>query len=135
MSDDPTQNNPLEPGAEKAFQLLADEFRESIGNAYAFIEGRKTTQTFAAKTPEDLMKIFVDRVRGANRGLRPNVYNRYQKIQEDVLAAVEQIRKIPPSEFVNPPMEKTVNTPVDVEITVQEVPEVPAPPAGSPATA
>lgn len=135
MSDDPKQNDPQVPEAEKAFQLLADEFRESIGNAYVFIEGRKTAQTFAAQTPEDLMKVFVERVSGAKRGLRSNMYDRYQKIRDDVLAAVEQIRKIPPSAFVNPPMEKNVNTPVDVEITVQEVPEVPAPPAGSPATA
>lgn len=93
-----------------ARQLQADQFREALGNAYAFVESQKVAQTFAAYTPEDAMDAFITLVTGPDTPSRPNVLNRITKIQSDVLAAIAQIQATPDDAFRSPDDTKDVNT-------------------------
>lgn len=90
-------------------QRQADDYREILQNAYSFVEGQRSVQTFAAKTPEDLMAAFVERIEGKDTAARPNVLNRYKKIKTEVLATIEKVKAIPASAFRKPDNSASVN--------------------------
>lgn len=91
-------------------QQQADEYREVLSNAYAFIEGQKSNQSFAALTPEDCMDRFVERIEGKDTEARPNVLNRVTKIKNQVMAAVEKIKLLPADAFRRQSDKTDVNT-------------------------
>lgn len=93
-------------------QNQANEYREVLANAYAFVEGQKMTQSFSALTPEDFYDRFVERISGKDTQSRPNVLNRIAKIKNELKASVEKIKALPPEAFRRPNPEKDVNTPV-----------------------
>lgn len=93
-------------------QQQSQEYREALQNAYAFIEGQKAAQSFAAMTPEDCYAAFVDRVSGRGTQTRPNALERIERVRQNVLAAIAKVRDIPPDDFREPEPENDVNTPV-----------------------
>lgn len=101
-------------------QLKADEYREIVANAYAFVEAQKSVQTFAALTPEDLMDRFIERVSGKDTQARPNVLNRYKKIKQDILSSIEKIKAMPPEAFRKASKKEDVNTPTTYDVEVEE---------------
>lgn len=103
MAKDPAEADPQ--------QEQATEFRERLQNAYSFVEGQKTTQSFAALTPEDCFDQFIERVSGKDTQSRPNVINRITKIKNEVLATIEKVKAMPPEAFRDPKPEEDVNTP------------------------
>ena len=99
-----------EPAEADSAQDQATEFRETLQNAFAFIEGQKITQSFAALTPEDCFDAFIERVSGAATTARPNVIDRIAKVKSDVLASIEKIKAMPPDAFREAQPDKDVNT-------------------------
>lgn len=93
-------------------QQQADEYREILANAYAFVEGAKSVQSFTALTPEDLMDRFIERIEGKDSPARPNVLNRLTKIKNELTSAVEKIKAMPAEAFRRADPAKDVNTPV-----------------------
>lgn len=93
-------------------QQQAQEYRGALQSAYAFIEGQKAAQSFAAMTPEDCYAAFVERVSGKGTQARPNALERIERVRQNVLAAIEKVRVIPPDDFRAPDPENDVNTPV-----------------------
>ena len=93
-------------------QQQADEYREVVASAYAYIEAQKSVQSFAALTPEDLMDRFIERIEGKDTEARPNVLNRIAKIKRELQKTVEKVKALPPSAFRRPSQTKDVNTPV-----------------------
>jgi len=87
------------------------QLREALNNAYGFIEGQKTTQTFSAVTFEELVDQQINRLVGPDTESRPNVFNRITKIKNDLLQAVAQIKQLPAESFVDPSTIQNVNTP------------------------
>ena len=92
---------------------LAFQLRRAVNNAYAFVRGRETASSFLAITFEDLASAQVERLsgKGAN-ATRPNEIDRIKKVEGDIVAAAEQIKKIPPDAFNADSVGTNVNTPV-----------------------
>lgn len=100
--------------ADKEDQKVDDlhfELRQNINNAYAFVEGAKTTQTIAALTFEDLMDQQIERLVGKDSEARPNPLHRIDKVEADIKATVEKIKKLPPEAFAIRDTRDSVNTP------------------------
>lgn len=96
-------NSPTNPSKKTADddprQKQADEYREVVANAYAYIEGQKSAQSFAALTPEDLMDRFIERIAGKDTQARPNVLNRIAKIKNELTATISKIKALPDDAF------------------------------------
>lgn len=93
-------------------QQQAQEYREALQDAYAFVEGQKAAQSFAAYTVEDCYADYVERVSGKGTQSRPNQLERIERERQRVLAAIERVRVVPPDDFRAPDPENDVNTPV-----------------------
>lgn len=87
------------------------DLRESLDNAYAYIEGQKSIQTFSSLTFEECLDAQISTLTGPDTPSRPNVYNRITKIGAAVMAAVAQIKSAPPNAFVDSDTSTDVNTP------------------------
>lgn len=99
-----------EPAEADSAQDQATQFRETLQNAYSFVEGQKITQSFSALTPEDCFDAYIERVSGADTAARPNVINRIAKVKNETLAAIQQIKTMPPDSFRNPDPAQDTNT-------------------------
>lgn len=87
------------------------DLREALNDAYAFVEGQKVTQSFAAITFEELLDQQIERLVGASTDAKPNAFDLITRIKNNVVQAVAKIKSMPPSAFVtNDPM-TNVNTP------------------------
>lgn len=89
----------------------ADEFRETLQNAYSFVEGQKVAQSFSALTPEDCLDRFIERVEGPGTLTRPNVIDRITRVKSEVLATIEKVKAMPPEAFRKPDPNTDTNTP------------------------
>lgn len=84
--------------------------RRAINNAYGSLLADQNTQTFVTFTFEDAVDLQIERIEGDTEGqLRPNLLQRVDRIEGTLLQAVEQIKKIPPEQFLEP-NEQDVNT-------------------------
>jgi hypothetical protein len=92
------------------FQDQANELREDLSNAYAFIEGQRFTQAISVFTPEDAMDQFIERISGKDTIARPNAINRIKNIEARVLAAVTRIKSMPDGAFRRKDSSTDVNT-------------------------
>jgi hypothetical protein len=84
--------------------------REHLNNAYAAVEGQKAVQSFSAFTFEDALDQQIERIAGASTDTRPNELDRVSRVESDVVAAVAQVKALPPNAFVEPDDERDVNT-------------------------
>lgn len=87
------------------------ELRKALNDAYAFVEGQKTVQSFSAVTFEELMDQQIERLVGKGTDSRPNEFDRVTKIKNAVVQAVAQIKAMPDDAFVDSDPNKDVNTP------------------------
>lgn len=87
------------------------ELRKALNDAYAFVEGQKSVQSFAALTFEDLMDQQIERISGKDTDNRPNALHRIDKIENGVIQAVAKIKSMPHDAFVEAKPGKDVNTP------------------------
>jgi hypothetical protein len=99
---------------EEKKQEVSFELRRSLNNAYAFVEGQKTIQSFSALTIEDLLDQQIERIEGQDTQARPNELNRITKTVNDVVAAAEKIKSMPDDAFNEHDNQKDVNTSPDV---------------------
>ncbi len=99
-----------DPAEADSAQEQATEFRETLQNAFAYVEGQKTTQSFSALTPEDCFDRFIERIEGKDTTARPNVLNRIAKVRSEVLASIEKIKAMPPEAFRDAREYEDVNT-------------------------
>jgi hypothetical protein len=86
------------------------DIRYHLQNAYAFIEGQKSNQTFSAFTPEEAHDRFIERIEGKSTPFRPNVLERIDRVVQNVVAVVAQVKALP-SEAFRRSTEDDVNTP------------------------
>ena len=99
-----------DPAEADSAQEQATEFRGALQDAFSFIEGQKTTQTFSALTPEDCFDAFIERIEGKDTPARPNVLNRIAKMKSEVLATIEKVKAMPPEAFREARPDEDVNT-------------------------
>jgi hypothetical protein len=87
------------------------ELRTSLSDAYAAVEGDKTTQSFNAITFEELAQAQITRLTTAPTPNRPSPLQAIQNVLNNVTAAVAKIQAQPPASFADPDPEQDVNTP------------------------
>lgn len=80
-------------------QELSDQLRESVAAAYAFVRGQETTESFSSITFEEVLDRQISSLEGSGSDIRPSVLERIQKVKEDILAAVENIKAQPDDFF------------------------------------
>lgn len=87
------------------------ELRKAIADAYAFVEGQKSVQSFSALTFEDLVDQQIERIEGKGTELRPNMLDRVTALENNVKSAVDKIKKMSPTAFAKPDPKNDANTP------------------------
>jgi hypothetical protein len=98
---------------EDAKEELSDQLRRSVANAYAFVQGQETTESFSALTFEEVLDAQIERIEGPGTDIRPNVLDRIRKVKSDMLEAVAAIKAQPDSFFKEPdPSQDVVTDPI-----------------------
>lgn len=87
------------------------QLRTALDDAYAYIEGQKSVQTWSAYTFEEALQDQINDLVGPDTPNRPNLYNRITKIGTAVQQAVTQIMSMPDSSFTDSDPSTDVNTP------------------------
>jgi hypothetical protein len=84
--------------------------RQALNNAYAALEGQKTSQSFAAFTFEEAVDQQIELIEGSGTQLRPNELERVEKLKTELISAVTQLKQVPPEQFLEPDADEDVNT-------------------------
>lgn len=84
-----------------------------LNQSLGAVQGRQTTESFFALTYEELADQQIERISGQGTATRPNELERVNRVEQDLLNAVAQIRNIPPEQFLLSDSTRDVNTPVD----------------------
>ena len=90
---------------------LALQLRISVNNAYAYVRGQESVQSFLAVTFEDLAAQQIQRLSGKGTATRPNYIDRIRKVEQDIISAAQKIKQVPPDAFLAPDNNRDVNTP------------------------
>lgn len=99
-----------EQSEEFRLQKLHLDQRRALNNGYAALVGQQTTQTFLAFTFEDAVDLRIEAIEGAADQLRPNLLDRVDRVENELLAAVEKLKEVPPEQFLNADPDRDVNT-------------------------
>lgn len=95
---------------ERRVQDLHAAQRRAINNAYAALLAQANIETFQAFTFEEAVDAQIERIEGAGTDLRPNLKGRTERIRNLVVKAAEELKKIPPDQFLDKDEERDVNT-------------------------
>lgn len=95
---------------EKRLQQLHASQRRAVNNAYAMLLADANIQTFLAYTFEEAVDAQIERIEGESTLLRPNQKDRAKRILDEVVKAAEELKKIPPDQFLDKDEERDVNT-------------------------
>ena len=114
MADSPNSNQvpQTEEARESKTLDMNFELRLVINQALGAVQGRQTSQSFAAITYEELAEQQIARIKDPGTTARPNELERINKIEADLISAVEKVRTIPPEQFILKDERRDVNTPV-----------------------
>ncbi len=100
---------------ERVLQNFHLRQRRALNNAYAALIARQNTNTFAAFTFEEAVDLQIERIEGAGTQLRPNLLGRVDRIENELLQTVEELKKLPPDRFLEKSPDEDVNTPENPE--------------------
>lgn len=110
----PSIDSPSSQANQEADSLdLNFQLRQVINQSLGAVQGRQTSESFAAITYDELADQQIARITGPGTTTRPNELERINKIASDMLNAVAQIRNISPEKFILSNVSQDVNTPVD----------------------
>ena len=88
------------------------QLRIALNDAYAALEGDKTTQSFSAITFDECAQLQIQLISGPDTPTRPNQLNQVKNTLNSLQQAVKQIMALPPEAFQTPDRERDVNPPV-----------------------
>lgn len=91
-------------------QVFHIKQRRAFENAYAALLGQQNINSFAAFTFEEAVDQQIERIEGKGTTIRPNLLVRVDRIESQLLQAVEEMRKVPPDQFIERKPEEDVNT-------------------------
>lgn len=110
----PSVDSPSQQSNQEAESLeLNTELRRVINNSVGSVLGRQTSESFFAVTYEELADQQIERISGKGTATRPNELERVNRIEQEMLSLVAQVRNIPPEKFILSDSAQDVNTPVD----------------------
>lgn len=109
----PSANAPSQQANIESESLdLNTDLRRVINNAVGAVQGQQTTESFYAVTYEELADQQIARISGPGTTARPNELERVDKIEQEMMALVQQVMNIPPEKFLESDPSQDVNTPV-----------------------
>lgn len=91
-------------------QQLHDKQRQALNDAYAQLEAEKTIQSFNAFTLEEALQLQIDRIEGEGTKIRPNELDRTERVYQNLVKAVEELKQVPPEKFLTKDNARDVNT-------------------------
>ena len=97
-------------GEEARVQNLHAQQRRVINNAYAALLAQQNIDTFQAFTFEEAVDAQIERIEGEGTKLRPNLIDRTKGIRDRIVKASEELKKVPPDQFLDKDEERDVNT-------------------------
>lgn len=86
------------------------KLREAINNATAALQGDQATKSFSAFTFEEALNNQIERIEGAGTQLRPNLLARVDRVENNTLQAIEQLKALKPELFRESDSSNDVNT-------------------------
>jgi hypothetical protein len=104
MATSKTQNE------EEDLQSVHLRQREALNNAYAALLGQAAIQSFQAFTFEEALDLQIQRIDGTSTQLRPNELDRVDRVEQQLLQAVDQLKQVPPEKFLQPKPGEDVNS-------------------------
>lgn len=79
---------------------LTEKFRTALGRALASVKGREFTTTTQAFVFEEALDRQIEHIEGAGTKKRPGELARIKRVEQDLLGAVEQLKKMDDDEFL-----------------------------------
>lgn len=104
MADQAERNENL------SVQIFYLKQRRALDNAYGSILGQQTSNSFAAFTFEEAIDQQIERIEGAGTKIRPNLLSRVDRIEAQLLQAVNELKNVPPDQFIERDPDADVNT-------------------------
>jgi hypothetical protein len=102
--------NQAEKNESQSLQIFHIKQRRAMNNAYAALLAQQNTNSFAAFTFEEAVDQQIERIEGKGTQIRPNLLTRVDRIESQLLQAVEELRKVPPDRFLERDPNEDVNT-------------------------
>ena len=84
--------------------------RRALNDALASMLGTQANKTFQAFTFEEAVDLQIEAIEGTGTALRPNRLERVDKIEQEMLKAVTELKDVPPEQFLEPDPTEDVNT-------------------------
>lgn len=84
---------------EESSQARSERQRTALNNAYAVVIADQATQAFLNFGFEEAIDLQIEEIEGEGTELRPNKLTRLDRIEQQVTAAVEQLKAIPDEAF------------------------------------
>lgn len=84
---------------EETVQDRQQRQRSALNNAYAFILADQNTQAFLNFGFEEALDLQIEQIEGESTEIRPNQLTRLDLIEQQVAAAVEQLKAVPNEAF------------------------------------
>lgn len=78
------------------------QMREMLANSYAFVRGRQYNESMANLTYEELLDAAIEKIEGTKgrSTVRGTILDRIQKIKQEIVQAVDTVKKQPPSYWI-----------------------------------
>ena len=87
--------------------------RRAISNAYAALQGRATSDTFAAYTFEEAADEQIEAIEGAGSQLHPGKLDGVERIRGELMRAAAEMKEVPPEQFLDVNAPEVTNTDPD----------------------
>ena len=100
---------------EQALQRFHIRQRRALNDAHAALLGRQATKGFQGFTFEEAVDLQIEQIEGLGTMLRPNQLTRVDRIEQAVLKSVNELKELPPEQFLEANPEEDVNTDPDQE--------------------
>jgi len=84
--------------------------RRAINDAYAMLLAQDAVQSFSSYTFEEALQDQLDKIENDDRQERPSELKRVERIEQSLVTAAKEIKKIPPDQFQLPNRKRDVNT-------------------------
>lgn len=95
---------------EQSLQRFHIRQRRALNNALAALLGTQNNKVFSAFTFEDAVDLQIERIEGAGTTLRPNRLDRVDRIENELIKAVAELKEVPPEQFLETDPDNDVNT-------------------------
>lgn len=84
--------------------------RRALNDALGSLLGTQAAKTFQAFTFEDAVDLQIEAIEGEGSALRPNKLDRVDKVEQELLKAVTELKEVPPEQFLEHDPDEDVNS-------------------------